>query len=353
MSLTNMKSCAGSVGYLWILLATPAAAATTRIYVTNNAGTTIDVIDPATNKVVDVLKNFEAPEAARFSPDGSRIYITHRGEMALVVLDRKTGKVIKRVPLPGHRGHLDDAAVTSDGKLVVVCVHDKPGALDIVDTTSLERIASIPLQNGLHDVVLTGDDKYAIAGSQEGKSLTIIDLQNKKVAWDITFDKTVLTMAVENNPDGSGRRIFTSLSGLNGFAVIDFATHKEVTRVNIPGDLSGHGGPASPGPSHGIAVAPDGKSVWVSNRPTNAVYVYSLPELEPLGHAAMPEHPLPGKDPIGSFPFWMTFTPDSKTVYVSDAWLKTVSVLDAKTMKVVANIPVGERPVRISTMVAP
>jgi YVTN family beta-propeller protein len=53
---------------LWILLPTPLAAATSRIFVMNNAGTTISVIDPATNKVVQTISGFEVPEAAHFSP---------------------------------------------------------------------------------------------------------------------------------------------------------------------------------------------------------------------------------------------------------------------------------------------
>ena len=36
-----------------LLVTMPLAASTVRIYVVNSAGTTIDVIDPATNKVVD------------------------------------------------------------------------------------------------------------------------------------------------------------------------------------------------------------------------------------------------------------------------------------------------------------
>src|SRR2546428_11406188 len=49
------------------------AAETVRIYVTNRGGTTIDVIDPKTNKVVHVIKSFVSPEGARFSPDGNWI----------------------------------------------------------------------------------------------------------------------------------------------------------------------------------------------------------------------------------------------------------------------------------------
>ena len=57
MSLTTMKSYLflRHLWILWILLAMPLAAETARIYVTNRGGTTIDVIDPKTNKVVHVL----------------------------------------------------------------------------------------------------------------------------------------------------------------------------------------------------------------------------------------------------------------------------------------------------------
>lgn len=358
-----------------ILLAMPsaprlAAAGTTRIYVANTGGDTIDIIDPETNKVVDKMTGFDGPEAVRFSPDASRVYITNHADMALFVYDRKTKKLIKKIPLEGHTGYVDDMAVTKDGKWALVCIHSKPGALDIVDTTTLQRVKSVAIEFAQHDIVLTGDDKYAISAAQEG-SLTIIDIRSGEIAWDwksphgpvgVAGDPEwqkslqftgIRVIAVENNPDGSGRRILATLGGLDGFVAVDFATHKEVARIKIPGDHIGFGGPGGAGPSHGIAITPDGKNVWVNDRPSNAVYVYSLPDFKPMGTVPMPQHALPGKDPIGAFPFWITFTPDSKTAYVTNSWLRQVTAIDTKTMKVVANIPVGERPVRISTMVAP
>ena len=62
-------------------------------------GTTISVIDPATDKVVQTIGGIEVPEAAHFSPDGSRIYVTNGADHFLDVLDRKTGKSVKRVPI--------------------------------------------------------------------------------------------------------------------------------------------------------------------------------------------------------------------------------------------------------------
>src|SRR6266446_6454214 len=121
MSLTTGKRFLFLSG-LWILLAMPLAAETVRIYVTNRGGTTIDVIDPKTNKVVHVIKGFVSPEVARFSPDGNRIYIPSRSdENVLTVMDRKSEKIIKKVPLSGWA---NDAAVTKDGRLVLVCIRN-------------------------------------------------------------------------------------------------------------------------------------------------------------------------------------------------------------------------------------
>ena len=104
-------------------------------------------------------------------------------------------------------------------------------------------------------------------------------------------------------------------------------------------------------PAHGIGVAPDGKTLWANSHAANAVFVYSLPELTLLGHAALPDLRLPGRDPIGAIPDWLTFTPDSKTVYVGNSAFNTVVAIDVQTRKIVATIPVGQVPKRMNTLV--
>src|ERR1700731_2490561 len=116
MNLTSTRSCLCRIrqlGIPWLFLAMPVAASTVRIYVTNLAGTTISVVDPATNKVVREIKDIEVPESVQFSPDGSRVYITQGPENVLTVLDRESEKLIKKVPISGHA---NDLAVTRDGK---------------------------------------------------------------------------------------------------------------------------------------------------------------------------------------------------------------------------------------------
>ena len=343
---------------LWIVMGLafavlPLAAATARIYVANRGGTTIDVIDPATNKVVEVIRGIESPEAVRFSPDGSRLYITSRSEDVLDVRDRKSGKTIKKVPLSGWA---NDAMVTKDGKLIVVCIRNTSqeavdaGALDIIDSKTLEKVKSIPVRRGLHDVSLTDDGKFAAAGSPGGQFITVFDLQKMEIAWEVNYDQGVLPVIIESNPDGSGNRIFAQLNKTNGFSVIDFATHKEVARIKNPDEPSGFP-PGCEGISHGIGIAPDHKTLWSNSRPANAVFVYSLPDLKLMGHVSLPETEVPGKSPRGGGPAWVTFTPDSKTVYISTCGTKSITAIDVTAIKEITRIPVHEMPDRISTLV--
>jgi len=329
--------------------AAPAWAGPVRIYITDSAADTVHVIDAATNKVVQIIKGIEAPHGVTFSADGARVYVSNESDDTLDVVDRKSGTIVKKVPLSGHPNNI---AVTNDGGRVVVCIRDDPGTLDLVDTTTLTLKKSIAVKGGLHNVYVTPDGKYAVAGSVRKNRLTIVDLATEEIAWDLPFAAGLRPMAIEPNADGSTNRLFIQLSGLNGFAVVDFGARKEVARVVFPEvatdtDPNGRGST----PAHGIGIAPDRKTLWANSAEANAVFAYSLPDLKPIGHVPLPELKLPGRAPIGAVPNWITFTPDSKTLYVSNSTLNSVSAIDVASLKSIATIPVGQVPKRNGTLV--
>jgi YVTN family beta-propeller protein len=324
--------------------------ATVFVYVTNSASDTIDVINHRTNQVVQVIHGITLPHGIAFSPDGTRLYVSSESESVLDIVDRKSGAILDKVSLSGRPNNI---AITKDGHRVLVGIRSAAGVVDVIDTASVKRTKSIPVNGSVHNVFVTPDGKYAVSGSIENKAATVIDLEAEKAAWDVKFDRSVRPMAFEAAADGSTQRIFVQLSGFNGFAVVDFAKRAEVARIRLPDEPGGFG--IEEGrrgtPSHGIGVAPDGKSLWVNSTLANAVFKYSLPDLKLIGHAKLPEvHGLGGK-PIGAVPEWIAFTPDSRFVYVSDSGARLVSVIDITTLKEVATVPVGEVPKRISTLV--
>jgi len=320
-----------------MLLALPLIAGSVRVYQTNSAGDEVHVIDPATNAIVQTVRGIEVPHGVGFSPDGARAWISCEAEKDLWLVDTKTAALVKKIPLSGHPNNL---AVSKDGRRVFVAILETPGAVDVIDTASLTKIKSIPVKGPVHNTYVTPDGKYAIAGSIVGKMLTVIDEQTLEPKWELPFDLGVRPMAFEKAPDGSTSRVFVQLSGFHGFAVVDFRTHKEVARIELPSKPAG-GQSEGGAPSHGIGVAPDGKTLWVDSSYANGVFVYSLPDLKPAGFVK-----------TGNVPDWITFTPGNK-VYIANSGSNSVSVIDMTTRREINRIPVGEVPKRNATVVIP
>ena len=312
---------------------TAADAVKVRIVQTNSAGDSVMLIDPATNKVVGEIKDIEANHGAAAAPDGSRLYVTNEAESTLDVVDAKTLKVVRHIPLSGHPNNL---SISKDGARVYIAIAQAPGAVDVVDTASMTKAKSIPIAGAGHNTFVTPDGRFVVAGSIAGRSLTVIDQATEATAWSMTFDRGVRPIAFERQPDGSTARMFVQLSDLHGFAVVDFATHQETSRVILPDppgvekSLNVQGSP-----SHGIAIAPDGKTLWVTSKWYHFVAAYAMPDLKPLGIVS-----------VGHHPDWLTFSPDSGQLYVACAGSNSVSVVDVTRMKEVATIAVGQVPKR-------
>jgi YVTN family beta-propeller protein len=195
----------------------------------------------------------------------------------------------------------------------------------------------------VHNTYVTPDGKYVISGSIPSKTITVIDSQTETPLWSLVMDLGIRPMAFATNPDGTTKWIFTQLTGFNGFAVIDFATHKEINRIKLPALAAGKAPFLFGGnESHGMAVTSDEKTLVVCSRLNSAVYSYSLPDLKLLG----------GVD-VGRAPDWVTLTPDGKTAYVANAASNSVSAIDIKSMKEITRIPVGQVPKRNITAILP
>ena len=215
-----------------ILLAVlPLAAGQIRIIQTNSAGDNVHIIDPATDKVVGVITGIEVNHGAAAAPDGSRYYFSNEAESTLDVVDAKTLRITGHVSLSGRPNNI---SISRDGRRVYVAIIQAPGAVDVIDTATLQRIKTIPNKGGVHNTYVTPDGKFVIAGSIAGKLLTVIDPATNQPLWEMPFDNGVRPIAFEKNPDGSTKRMFVQLSNVHGFAVVDFATHEEVARVTLP-----------------------------------------------------------------------------------------------------------------------
>ena len=322
----------------WVMGETLPAQRQVRIIQTNSAGDNVHIIDPATNTVVGVIGGIEAGHGAGAAPDGTRLYISDEAESTLDIVDAKTLIVTKKIPLSGHPNNM---AVSKDGRRVYVGIIQAPGGVDVIDTVSMQRVKTVPTQGTIHNAYVTPDGRFIVAGSIAGATINVIDASTEEPAWTLKMDLGIRPMAFAVNPDGSTKWIFTQLTALNGFAVIDFETRKEIRRISNPDLPAGKMTvPQGSDPSHGMAVTADGKTLVVCSRLNNYLYSYSLPDLKLLGSAEL------GGKGAG----WVTLTPDGRTAYVANPVTNDVSVVDVASMKEVSRIPVGFVPKRNATV---
>jgi len=320
------------------LLALPLLGGTVRVYVTNSAGDTISIIDPAANKVIKEWKVSMNPHGIVPSPDRSRFYISSEGENLMDVVDRKSGRIIKKIPLDTRPNNV---AITPDGKRVYVCIRQESW-VDVVDTGTLTNVKKIEVGRNPHNVYCTPDGKYMLATSMGDHKITAIDIKTETPAFSIPLGGIPRPVAIEAGPDGTPKRLFVQLSNLHGFEIVDYAARKVVGKVLLP-SAPPDAKPLIPFTfSHGMAISPDGQTLWVDSLLNNEVYVYTLPGLR-----------LQASIPVGNGPDWMTFTPDGKRCYVSNAGADSVSVLDAGTRKEITRIPVGKTPKRLIAVEVP
>jgi YVTN family beta-propeller protein len=327
-----------------------------RIVQSNSAGDNLHIIDATTNKVVGEIKGIEAPHGLTVSPDGSRIYISEEADDSVLVIDGKTLQVIKRIKLSGNPNLTD---ITPDGRWLYVAIAQswtdtsefptikaaKSGGVDVIDTQSLQNVKTISLTGGVHDLNVTPDGKFVIAGASRGakppaNAMYVIDTKTNDLAWTLPMSPSPSPMAVTKKPDGSTDKIYAQLGGFNGFAVIDFATHAKTNQIKLPDvapDKQVASGP--PAASHGIAVTSDQKKLLVNSRLNSTLYVYALPDLTLLGSVAL------GGKGAG----WLTLTPDDKTAYIANEHTNDVSVVDINGLKEVAIVKVGYAPARNAT----
>jgi YVTN family beta-propeller protein len=368
--LAGILLCTVSVSFLaaqesnTAVYAAMKGAAKLRMVQTNFAGDVVSIIDPATNKVVGEIPGIEMAHGINVAKDNSQIYIAQESTASLLVVDGKTLQITKRIPLSGSPNLVQ---LTPDGKRMYVSINlrwdvvsnfpqlqaEPSGGVDVIDVASLEKIKTISIPGGIHDIYVTPDGKYVVAGANRnqvpackcGVSAptnlgSVIDTQTNEIAWTFSMNPAASPMAISKKPDGSTDKIYAQNGGDNGFRVIDFDTHVVSSFVKLP-DIA----PAlqNRGGSHGIGITSDQKTLLVNSGRNSAVYAYSLPDLKLLGGAAL----------SGKGANWLVITPDDKTVYVANPEANNVSVVDIKSMKETAVIPVGFAPSRNVMWIAP
>jgi len=303
-----------------------------KLYVTNSAGDDVTIVNPANNKPIGRIEVGPHPHGIAVPAAQDVVYVTIEGNGKdkpgeLVWIDPQTDKITRRMPIGPEPNQL---AVTPDGKFAYVPVND--GHYEVIDLAAAKIVERIETGGRPHNTLCSTDGKHMyLAPMGSPKKVTIVDTSNHKVIGEIPFSSVVRPIALTRDE----KRLFANVDGLVGIEMADVASRKMIQRV--PAELADDLKKAA-SRSHGLGVRPDQKEIWECDVEHKEVHVYDISGDKPKQIATVP---------IGSQVYWLTFSPDGKTCYVSARGNGEVAAVDTDSKKVITRIPVGKEPKRL------
>lgn len=276
----------------------------TEVWVCNNGaqgeGTTVSVIDPATNTVTHTIDLPHAgPEGARFSPDGSMFYTTAANFHQLppdgvndyiIAIDTSTYEVTNVLEVGEHPW---DLTVHPDGsKLYIANAHDE--TLMVVDAATFQVLDTNLIGDGWdygwdhHPAIveITPDGQHLWVMHMHGDIATIHDLETLEIIHTIDFqdpdcagiEKCEHAMGLEFHP--TQRVAFVGRYNRDEVSLYDMDTFEEIDRI-VTGD-----GPKTMG------ITPDGRYLYVGDFFAQQLEVYDLIDNSLVTTIAVGQRPL-------------------------------------------------------------
>jgi YVTN family beta-propeller protein len=316
---------------LALMLTTAAGAdpkeAAPKLYVTNSAGDNIHVIDLGSLKVLGEIRTGEHPHGAAVSANGRRFFTTVEKDHTLHVVDTANDKIIHSIKLSGLP---NQCAVTPDGKFVGVPIRGGD-SVDIVDVAAGKVVKNLPVK-APHNCYNAQRNDHIWVTSMGDHKVNLIDLKTLAYVAEIPVGGIPRPLVVTHDE----KTLYCQLSDLHGFVVADVPSRKVIAKVELPPLPADVKFPVANTPSHGLALTPDEKELWVTSCGTDTVYIYDTARKE-----------IVGKVRTGKGPTWLTFSPDGKYCCVSNVLSDDVSIIDRAKREEVARIKVGKMPKRL------
>ena len=222
---------------------------------------------------------------------------------------------------------IDSLAVTPDGrKLYMPCGEERSNCDHwfVLDAATGDELGRIPMHVGTHNTVVSQDGRHAYLASLKHDRLAVVDTESDRIIrWIGPFGDSIRPFTVTR----AGDLVFVNVDFLSGFEVGDLRTGEPLHRVAVRGfPLKPDDYPELPiTQSHGIALTPDERELWVVDSFYKFLHVFDvtgLPDVAPRQVADIA---------LTDDPKWINFTRDGRYAHVS-----TGEIVDARTRRVVA-----------------
>jgi YVTN family beta-propeller protein len=285
-----------------------------RVYVPNSESGSVDVIDPATFRVVSHFSVGSYPEHITPSWNLRWLYVDDTYGNALTVVDPRTGRPTGRI-IPVTDPY--NLYFTPDGsKAIVVAERDR--RLDFRDPRSWRLIKSVPIPAaGPDHLDFSGGGRFLLVSAEFSGEVFRVSTTSMKVTGSLRVGGSPIDVRL--SPDGSV--FYVANQRLDGVSVIDARALRQVAFI-----------PTGTG-AHGLAVSRDARFLYVSNRLAGSISVVAFASRRVVATWQ-----------VGGSPDMMQVSPDGRELWVSNRFDGTVSAIDMRTGHVIHVIPVGSSP---------
>jgi len=301
------------------MLAAAVRHALPRIYVPNSNSNTVDVINPATRRVVDRFAVGGLPQHVVPAWNLKTLYVTNDTGNSLTPINPRTGK-------PGKQIRVEDPYnmyFTPDGRYAIV-VAERLHRLDFRDahTFKLHHSLSVPCA-GIDHMDFSADGSYLLASCEFSGQMVKVDVRRERVVGVLDLPDGAAGMPQDVKLSADGRIFYVADMHANGLWEIDGARLKIV-----------HFLPTGAG-VHGLYPSRNAKFLYASNRGEGSVSVISF-----RTRKVVAKWRIPG----GGSPDMGGVSADGKVLWLSGRYNGVVYAISTVNGKLLAKIPVGNGP---------
>ncbi|HEY6706163.1 MAG TPA: beta-propeller fold lactonase family protein [Actinomycetota bacterium] len=288
-----------------------------RIYVPNSKSGTVDVIDPATRRIVDHFTTGRLPQHVVPSWDLRRLWVTNDESNSLTPIDPSTGRHGHPVPVADPY----NLYFTPDGRYAIV-VAERLRRLDFRDPHTMRLRHSLPVPcKGVDHLDFTADGRSLLASCEFSAELVKVDVHRERVVGVVHLQPGGMAQDVKLAPDGRLFYVADMMAG--GVHLVDAAG------LRVIGFL-----PTGAG-AHGLYVSRDSRYLYVSNRGEGSVSVVSF-----ATRKVVDTWRLPG----GGSPDMGGVSADGHVLWLTGRYDAEVYAIDTRTGALQDRIAVGQGP---------
>ncbi len=288
-----------------------------RIYVPNSGSNTVDIIDPATYKIIGHFRVGKQPQHVVPSYDLKRLWVLNDLGDSLTAIDPATGRKGKiiRVEDPYNMYY------TPDGKYAIV-VAEAREHLDFRDAQTMKLVDSLKVGcKGVDHIDFTADGRFLIASCEFAAELVKVDVANRKVVGKIALEQGGMPQDVKTSPDG--KVFYVADMHADGIYLIEPYSFKRIGFI-----------PTGKG-THGLYVSRDSKVLYISNRGEGSITVLDLATRKKIAKWQIPH---------GGSPDMGGVSADGKVLWLSGRYNSEVYAFDTSDGHLLARIKVGKGP---------